>query len=268
MIDPKLPEMAVAVAILKSDVGKKLLSPLAEQLGLAGGDLGEIYRYYQKECLEKVFTKWAASRGSKPPLSQDECRRVLPLLQLASMQNDEELQARWAALLESTVTASAGVLPSFGQTLSQLTAEEARFLDRLFAFVSQPRGYLSAHRAGREPFDYATLLKVYDPLLSVMNPAEREVFKDRMTNEQLESYDKLTQAELVVQDLERLGIITHEQIAEPSDRIIAGANPSVLSRTTLRAEYSFTQYGVSFIQAVTPHPVANGKPPQSTTMRS
>jgi Abortive infection alpha len=136
MVDLKsLGEATVALTALKSDAGKKLLAPLAEQLGIALGDLGNIYRFYQGECLEKIFTKWAASRGDKPALNQEEWRKVMPLLQLASVQGDEELQTRWAALLEHTVTTNNGFLPSFGQTLAQLTSDEAKFLDRLFNAV-------------------------------------------------------------------------------------------------------------------------------------
>jgi hypothetical protein len=193
-MEPKVvvAEAGAALAFLKSDVGKKLLGGLADQLGLALADIGEVYRFYQNQFLEGIFTKWAAAREGKPPLSGEDFLRVMPLLQLASVQSDEELQARWAALLESTVTATDAVLPSFGQTLSQLSAEEAKFLDRLFTFVTQPTGYLSEHRLGRDPFDYATLVRVYDPRLTAMNPAERQVFKDSMTKEQLQNYDKLT----------------------------------------------------------------------------
>jgi len=258
MIDPKLVEGMALAAFFKSDAGKKLMLPLAEELGLSLGDLGNIYRFYQREFLEKIFTKWAESRGNKPPLNQEDFRKVMPLLQLASVQNDEELQTRWAALLENTVTTTDGILPSFGQTLSQLTSEEARFLDRLFAFVSQPKGYLSEHRPGREPMEYAALIKVYDPSINTgVNPAERELFKEKMSEEQLKNYDKLTQAELVIQDLERLGIITQTQRAEPDRYIGVGTTkiPAGRSQIVLRSEYSFTQYGVSFVRAVTPPPV-------------
>jgi abortive infection alpha-like protein len=256
-MDPKLLTEAGALAFLNTEPGKKLVSPLAEQLGLSLGDVGEIYRFYQSEFLAKIFTKWAAARGSKPPLSEEDLLKAMPLLQLASVQSNEELQAKWAALLESTVTTTDAVLPSFGQTLSQLSAEEAKFLDRLFALVTQPTGYLSEHRLGRDPFDYATLVRVYDPRLTAMNPAEREIFKEAMSKEQLENYDKLTQAELLIQDLERLGIISREQRAEPDRSIDFGAIkvPVMHSQTILRTEYSFTQYGVSFVRAVTPREV-------------
>lgn len=254
-IDPKLASGAAAVlAVLKSDLGKKLFGPVCDELGLALGDLAGIYRFYQIENLGKIFTKWARSRDNRPSLNQDDFRKILPLIQLASVQSDEELQTRWAALLENTVTTTDGILPSFGQTLSQLTSEEARFLDRLFAAVSQPRGHVSKHRPGREPFEYVTLVKTYDPSIDAgINPAERELFKNIMSEDQLRNYDKLTQAELVFQDLERLGIIAETQTAEPDRYLTAGTAkiPVEGSQTVLRSEYSFTQYGVSFVRAVT-----------------
>jgi Abortive infection alpha len=255
MIDPKLASEAVVLfAALKSDAGKKLLGPLAEQFGLALGDLGQIFRFYQRDNLDKIFTKWAASRDDKPPLNEHDFQKIIPLLQLASLQSDEELQTRWAALLENTVTTTDGILPSFGQTLSQLTSEEARFLDRLFAFVSQPKGYLSQHHPGREPLEYVSLVNIFDPSIAPgIGPAEREFFKDKLSEQQLKNYDRLTQGELVIQDLERLGILNQTQRAEADRYMVAGTGdiPFERSTTHLWTGYSFTQYGVSFVHAIT-----------------
>ena len=114
-MDPKfVPEVVGILATLKSDAGKKLLLPLAEQLGFSLGDIGEIYRFYQNEFLGKIFTKWEASRGNKP-LSQEDVRKVMPLLQLASVQSDDELQTMWATLLENTLISTDGILPSSGR---------------------------------------------------------------------------------------------------------------------------------------------------------
>ena len=70
----------------------------------------------------------------------------------------------------------------------------------------------------------------------------------------MKNYDKLTQAELVIQDLERLGIITQIQRAERDRYAFFGAVkiPVERSQTVLRSEYLFTQYGISFVRAVTP----------------
>jgi hypothetical protein len=254
MIDPTplqgLTGTATAALILSSEVGKKLTVPMAEQFGLIFGDVGAALR----ANIDKVLGKWTPLRNGKL-LSAEEQLRALPLLLLASTQSDEELQSRWAALLDNTVTEASGVLPSFGQTLSQLTAGEARFLDRLFAFVTRPRNYLSGNRHGRDPIDYFTLIGVYDPSIkTAINVLERNLLGDKISKEQLEEYDRLTQAELIIQDLERLGIIARDQVAE-SERIPNSdfySSPIGELRTVLRPEYSLTQYGVSFISAMTP----------------
>ena len=165
MIDPTplqgLTGTATVAVILNSEVGKKLTSPFAEKIGLAFGDVGE----HLRANMGKVLDKWMPLRSGKP-LSAEEQLKALPLLLLSSPQYEDEMQSRWAALLENTVTGVSGVLPSFGQTLSQLTPEEARFLDRLFVFVMQPKDHLSEHRPGRDPLDYVTLIKVYDPSIN------------------------------------------------------------------------------------------------------
>jgi hypothetical protein len=248
MVDLKsLGEATVGLAILKSESGKKLLAPVAEQLGAALGDLGSIYRFYQADCLEKIFTKWAASRGDKPGLTPEEWLKVMPLLQLASAQGDEELQKRWAVLLEHTVTTTNGFLPSFGQTLSQLTSDEAKFLDRLFVVASKPMNYTPAHHPGpgRDPLHYVEMMETYDPSIDTrpIDPkvgpppwlgADRGFLEDQIGKKLAENYEKKTQAELVFHDLERLGIITREEKFSSSPA------------------YSFTQYGLSFVRAVTP----------------
>jgi hypothetical protein len=140
--------MAIVTATL-TDAGKKLITPVAEQIGLALGDLAGIYHFYQNENLGKIFSKWGQSRKEKPPLTEEEIRKILPLIPLASVQSDDDLQSRWAALLEHTATSESGSLPSFGQTLSQLTSDEAKFIDRLFKFEMKPTPYLPQHYSGK-----------------------------------------------------------------------------------------------------------------------
>ena len=57
------------------------------------------------------------------------------------------------------------------------------------------------------------LVNVSDPSINTgINPSEREHFKDVLSEAPKHNYDRLTQAELVIHDLERLGLITHDQI--------------------------------------------------------
>jgi hypothetical protein len=240
---------------LQSDAGKKLIGPLAEHLGLAFGQLGDVYGYYQKEMLGKIFTHWSEVRNRKP-LTEDEIKRVLPLLRLASEQTNEDLHSRWASLLENIATCVDGVLPSFGQTLSQLTPEEARYLDRIWEFVMSPSPCNSGKRQSREEISYFTLKDIYNPKLRAPSPTEMRVYKDRMTPEQLAAFDEMTNFELMLHDFERLNLIGRQAEYWPGRtryREVAGEEIPIPSDDSgMIVKYALTQYGVNFILAVRP----------------
>jgi hypothetical protein len=59
-------------------------------------------------------------------------RLLFPILDSATLNEDEDLHARWAALLTNAATIDRRVLPSFSEILKQLTPDEARFLDRAY----------------------------------------------------------------------------------------------------------------------------------------
>lgn len=179
-----------------------------------------------------------------------------PLLRDAAMQSDDELQDRWASLLENVANNTNGVLPSFGQTLAQLTPAEARYLDRIWAYVSAPQERLSAMRHGRDELSYSNLVNIYNPTLRAPSPAEMRVHKHRMTPEQIMAFEEVTNFELMLHDLERLNLLGKQAEYSPgrtSYREIAReeiAFPSGDGRTIVK--YALTQYGVNFIWAVRP----------------
>jgi hypothetical protein len=241
---------------LNSEPVRNLLAPVTKHLGLLLGDLGEILRFYSQRNLGKIFAKWAESRSAESgrALNADDFERVMPLLLLAAMVSDDELHTRWAVLLESAVTDTEGFLPSFGRTLSELTAEEARYLDQLWKIVSAPPRYLSEHRPGREPLSYIKLIETFDPSIKTGVNAG-EMAGDKVPFEQIANYERLGHAELVIQDLERLGILTHEPVAESKHDMYQQVGSEMIpigqGMTAIGFEYSFTQYGVSFVRAVT-----------------
>jgi hypothetical protein len=243
-----------AIKILESEPAKNLLSPVTKEIGEFLGTVANLARFYATENLERIFKRWASFRGHAHPLSAEEFKKVMPLLALASMVSDEELQERWAVLMESTAT-DEGCLPSFGQTLAQLTSEEVRYLDRLWKVVCEPTDHLSVNRPGREPLSYINLVQVFDPDINTgVNPAEWKLFQKQFTDEQKADYERFGRAELAIEDLIRLGIIGEDQVAEPDRYLPLGDTkiPAGRSQTVLRSQYSFSQYGVYFMQAVTP----------------
>jgi hypothetical protein len=247
------PDQSAGEALLKvlnSEPVRNLLSPITKQLGEALGDIGSVVHFYCRRNLERIFAKWAESRQT---ISPADFEKITPLLLLAATASDGELQTRWAALLESAVTGNEGFLPSFGRTLSELTAEEAQYLDRIWSVVSETTRYLPEYRSGRQPISFMNLVEIFDPNINTgMNPAEMELFRSRMSFEQIANYERLGHVELVIQDLERLGIIAREPVAEPDRYLPMGDQkiPVGRSKTVLRWEYSFTQYGVSFVRVV------------------
>jgi hypothetical protein len=93
-------------------------------------------------------------------------------------------------------------------------------------------------------------LSAYDPEIFAMNHAERTLFDKTLTVEQKANYDLLRQAELVFQDLERLGLLSREQVPNRSPFSSSWVTP-----VSLETVYSISEYGVRFIQAVAPNVV-------------
>jgi hypothetical protein len=236
-----------AIKILDSEPAKNLLSPLTKEVGEFLGDVGNLARFYATENLAKIFGRWARSRGVGRTLSDGELRKVMPLLPLASMVSDDELQGKWAALMERTAKDD-GCLPSFGQTLAQLTAEQVRYLDRLWKVVSAATDRLSV----AEPLSYIGLVQVFDPGINAgVSPAEWKLFKKRFTDKQKTNYERLDRAKLVIDDLIRLGIIREDRRTEAPPFLEADDDEKIPLKMVLTSRYSVSQYGASFMQAVT-----------------
>jgi hypothetical protein len=272
--------------LLNAEPVKQLLSPASHEIGGLLGDIANMARFYATRNLEKIFTKWAHSRRKGKVIEAGEFERVMPLLPSASMQSDGELQDRWAALLESAAIADIGYLPSFGQTLSQLTAEEAKFLDRLWAYVTRPRPvhfpplkveviyppHLAQDQSrdssppsltGMEPLEEVEIISIFDSSIEVAASFYRGMqFKDEFS-------PQLPHARLVIVDLVRLGVIEREPVVDPASGYSLDQDTMLVSgETHLYFQYSLTQYGVSFIRSVSPSGDHDGKRGNSTVART
>ncbi len=242
-----------AAKILDSELAKNLLGPVTKEVGQFLGHIANLARFYATDNIARIFTKWAKFHRDGRTIDAEAFKRVMPLLPLASMVSDDELQEKWALLMESTAAGDAHS-PSFGQTLSQLTAEEVRYVDRLWKLALKPVNSVSVHRFGREPLSYINLVQLFDPSINAgVNSAERKILGEQFTDEQKTNYERLGFAELIIEDFIRLGIIAKNQLVEPDRYLPLGDRklPFERSQTTLRSEYSFSQYGVSFMPAVT-----------------
>jgi len=242
MADPNDP-LSCAKEILESEPVTNLLSPVTKEIGEFFGDMANMARFYITTNLERIFKSWAEYRHGRT-IDAEAFKRVMPLLPLASMVSEDELQKRWAALMENAVTGD-NFLPSFGQTLSQLTAEEVRYLDRLWKVILNPiDDHLPLHRFGRDPLSWSKLVQVFDSDIDTgVSPVERNILGGQFTDEQKANYERLGHVMLVIEDLVRLGIIDKDLVVEDA-RLKPG-------QTKTHPVYSFSEYGVSFMQAVT-----------------
>lgn len=246
--------------ILESEQGKNLLSPVTSEVGEFLGTVASLARFYITDNLERIFTKWANARNGRP-LDPEGVKKIMPLLPVASMVSDAELQEKWVALLETTVT-DPDCLPSFGETLSQLSVEEVQYLDRLWKAILNSSKYLYTYEFGRATLDYVGLIENFDPSINAgLSPSEYHTFKEQLSEAQQTNYKRLTHAKVVIDDLIRIGILAETQVAEP-DRYVnfgEGKIPIEQSQTVLRSQYSFSRYGVMFMQAVTPKAVMSAE---------
>jgi hypothetical protein len=126
--------------------------------------IAEARREIAQEVLSKA-QEMLREAGAEPrpvvPL-----KTVVPLLQYASLEEDEDLQERWAALLANAV-GSSDVHPFFPQALSQLGPIEARLLDFMYGHAmkfSGPRAHdperdLKEHDFGVAYQEYVQITK-------------------------------------------------------------------------------------------------------------
>jgi len=159
------------------------------------------------------------------------------------------------------VAGTGTVLPSFTQTLSQLTPEEARYLDALWNAVMTPSLRRPAP-TGTDGFDYNFMLCASDPDLpsdARIGSRHRAYHIGPLTEKQSTAVERQNTLDLIIQDLDRLGIISNFTNLKPAPKEAYRVGQHVIELPKgdpeLTESTSFTPYGISFISAVTPKPV-------------
>lgn len=111
---------------------EKLCGPAFEEIGSLLQDRARVYRLKnQLRMLSKVqvMLQEAGTEVHAVPL-----RALLPLLEGAALEDNEDLSDKWAGLLASVASLgeNESTHPGFAQILSQITPQEAIILDRLY----------------------------------------------------------------------------------------------------------------------------------------
>jgi hypothetical protein len=124
---------------------KVVLGPPAKEFGQLWKDRVSARRFRN---LVKIAME-AKEQLSRAGLSPREVplRIIHPLLEDASLEEDTDLQKRWASLLANASAGNSGsqVLPCYVDILRQLTPVEARFLDKAYNETIEPRQHQPAN---------------------------------------------------------------------------------------------------------------------------
>lgn len=130
MVDP-LTGLAKQTLAPVGDVIKRIAGPLADEIGES---LALLARPYRIALSVKMFQKTQVMlKEAGLPAQPVPPRLFLPMLEAASIENDEDLHSKWSALLANAASSPDKVHPSFIKILKQLTPDDARLLDKLYA---------------------------------------------------------------------------------------------------------------------------------------
>jgi hypothetical protein len=114
------------------DLITKLAGPAAEELGLTLQDSVKVFRFRRRLRLFQRINEICAEAGIDPqavPLTT-----LLPAVEYASIEQEDSLQDRWAALLANAANPvlDLEVLPSYPEKLKQLSQLDAKILDWMY----------------------------------------------------------------------------------------------------------------------------------------
>ncbi|MDF0591238.1 Abi-alpha family protein [Candidatus Methanocrinis natronophilus] len=116
---------------------EKIAGPAAEESGLLLQDKVKFYRFKnQVKMLAKaqiMLDEAGVTPRAVPP------KTLLPLLDGAALEEDEDLSTKWAALLANAATPNGPftIYPSYPHILSQLSPNEATLLDAIYDLTLQ-----------------------------------------------------------------------------------------------------------------------------------
>ena len=120
----------VAVQTLK-DFLVKIAGPAAEEFGLLIRDKVRTWRFKKQLDMLGNAQRMLKEAGIEP--SSVPWKTLVPLLEGAALEQDDDLSTKWAALLANAANpdCSVAVHPGFGNVLSQLSPIGARFLEEV-----------------------------------------------------------------------------------------------------------------------------------------
>jgi hypothetical protein len=138
---------AVAGALKFTDVIKAMLGPATAEIAERFRDDVRLYRFgRQLACLKKA-EQMAKDAGFTPKAVP--IKLLFPLLEGASLEENEDLHTMWAALLANAASATKGemVRPGFIAILKQMAPDEVVLLKGIVELTDGHRSFLRSFKA-------------------------------------------------------------------------------------------------------------------------
>ena len=182
------------------EIVRELSGPAATEVGLMLGDTLRVWRLKRAVRYLQDVKEVASKAGLR--LKPVAPRLLFPILDSASLEDDEDLHQRWVALLTNAARTDfdGEVLPSFPDILKQLTTAEAQFLDRAYdentLYAERRRAEIRANNPHLNVSDgLATALGISGRIISSLPPVMLENLERLMlvtrTNVPLSLDDKI-----------------------------------------------------------------------------
>lgn len=208
--------MSEAGEIIKSgafdklaDIMHKLAGPMADEIGLMMADKVKAYRVRNwinvVKKTEQMLAEAHIAPNAVPP------RLFLPILQGASIEDNETLQSLWAGLLAKASEKSDSLSPSFIETLKQLTPVEAQTLNDFFESVPS---------------------------------RDHESFREAATSLVIRAMKGSPSLLLICEAFERLGLFSRQY-----DLRQVRPQRHEMQSNEIVWQYEFTKYGIQFMNA-------------------
>ncbi len=203
----------------------KIAGPAAEEVGLLLQDKVKIYRFRNQLKVLAKAQKMLDDAGVSP--ASVPLRTLLPLLEGAALEEEDDLSIKWAALLANAATPNSPLLiyPSFPHILSQLSPRDARVLDAIYNLALQ---------LGLGPGQWAERGGNRESIMQIMGMSPEEF-------------------DLVTDNLTRLGLCSGQ-----GTRLSFIDNKDQVFQLKGKGTISITQLGYEFITACR-------QPPRKTT---
>lgn len=136
------------------DYMDKLVGPGLEQGGGIIGDTVAYWRFKNQVNLVLKAKTFLEGKGIEPQRLLPKV--VAPLLEAGSLEGEDDMKDRWAALLASAAAEPSSVPPAFPRILSELSSTEARILEWMTERVHQQVGWVATFQEIHDAHHLAT----------------------------------------------------------------------------------------------------------------